>query len=101
MIHVFARVTVKPGLAPLFLREFRELAVLVRQETGCLDYFPAQDIRLGIDVQESSPDSVTILEKWANRAALEAHLRSGNMRSFQERVKDLVEETRLTIVEEV
>lgn len=101
MIHVTARVTVKPSLAPLFLREFRELAVLVRQEAGCLDYFPTQDVRMSLDAQETNPDCVTILEKWASRKALEAHLRSGHMRAFHERVKDLVADTRLTIVEEV
>lgn len=101
MIHVITRVTLKSGMTPLFLREFRELAVLVHQEAGCLDYLPTQDVRLGLDTQETSPDSVTILEKWASRKALEAHLRAGHMRAFHERVKDLTEDSRLTIVEEV
>ncbi|GAB1410646.1 hypothetical protein MASR1M90_18000 [Desulfovibrionales bacterium] len=101
MIHVLARITLKPGMAPLFLREFYELAALVRQEIGCLDYFPTQDVPLGLDIQEYSPDSVTIVEKWASRNALEVHLRSGNLRAFHERVHDLVEDTRLTIMHEV
>jgi quinol monooxygenase YgiN len=101
MIHVIAHITVKRGLVNAFLREFRELAILVRQEAGCLDYLPTQDVRTGLEIQDYHPECVTILEKWASRAALEAHLRSGHMRAFQERIKDIVVETRLKIVEEV
>lgn len=101
MIHVTARVALKPGQSPLFLREFRELATLVRQEAGCLDYFPTRDVRMGMDSQRYDPDSVTIVERWAGRAALESHLRSGHMRGFQERVSDIVLNVSLSIVEEV
>lgn len=101
MIHVIAHITVKRGMVAAFLRDFRELAILVRQEAGCLDYFPAQDVRTGLEIQDYNPDSVTILEKWSSRAALEAHLRAGHMRAFQERIKDIVVETRLRVIEEV
>ena len=101
MIHVVARIQLKPGMLPPFLLEFRELAVLVRQEAGCMDYFPARDVRTGMETQEYSLDAVTIFEKWSDRRALEAHLRSGHMRSFQDRIKDMVLETRLSIIEEI
>ena len=101
MIQVMARITLKPGQSNLFLREFRELAILVRQEPGCVDYFPTQDVPTGHAGQDFSPDSVTILEKWSSHAALMAHLRAGHMRAFEERVKEIVVETRLYIVEEV
>lgn len=101
MIHVVARVTLKPDQASVFLRELRALATLVRQEPGCVDYFPAQDVPTGHAAQNFSPDCVTILEKWSSRAALMSHLRSGHMRAFQDRVKDIVLETILQIIEEV
>lgn len=101
MIHVVAQVTLKRGTAPQFLREFRDLAILVRQEPGCVDYFPAQDVNMGLQNQHLAPDRVTVLEKWASRKALESHLRSGHMRGFQERIKDIVLDMNLTIVEEV
>jgi len=101
MIHVVARVTLKPGTVPLFLREFRDLTVLVRQEPGCVDYFPAQDVNMDLSSQRLGPDSVTILEKWTSRKALESHLRSGHMRGFEDRIKDIVLDMKLTIVEEV
>ena len=101
MIHVVAHVTLKHKTAPLFLREFRDLAVLVRQEPGCVDYFPAQDVDMDLESQHLAPDSVTVLEKWSSRKALESHLRSGHMRGFQERIKDIVLDTQLIIVEEV
>jgi quinol monooxygenase YgiN len=101
MIHVVAQVTLKRGTAPLFLREFRDLAILVRQEPGCVDYFPAQDVDMGLQSQPLNPDRVTVLEKWTSRRALESHLRSGHMRGFQDRIKDIVIDMNLTIVEEV
>lgn len=101
MIHVTARVAVKHGQAPRFLREFRELAPLVRQEAGCLDYFPARDVRMGMDSQPYDQDCVTIVERWASRSALESHLRSGHMRGFQERVADIVTGVSMSVVEEV
>lgn len=101
MIHVTARVLLKPGQASLFLREFREVATLVRQEDGCLDYFPAMDVPMDLAGQRFDPDAVTILEKWTDRDALERHLRSGHMRSFQERVADVIRSVSMNIVEEV
>ena len=101
MIHVTARVRLKPGQSAPFLRVFRELAPIVRQEPGCLDYFPARDVHMDLDNQKFDPDSVTILEKWTGRKALESHLRSGHMRSFQELVADMVLAVELAIVEEV
>lgn len=101
MIHVTARITVKSGMVPTFLRDFRELSRLVRQEAGCLDYFPCQDVRTGFDIQEFNPNTVTIVEKWSSMKALESHLRVGHMRAFQERVREYVLDTHLTIVEEV
>jgi quinol monooxygenase YgiN len=101
MIHVVARVTLKPGMAASFLREFRELANLVRQEAGCLDYFPTRDVNTGLPNQKYATDSITILEKWSNRQAPESHLRAGHMRGFQDRVASMVTDVSLTIVEEV
>jgi quinol monooxygenase YgiN len=101
MIHVVAQINLKRGTAPLFLREFRDLAILVRQEPGCVDYFPAQDVDMGLQNQPLDPDRVTVLEKWTSRRALESHLRSGHMRGFQDRIKDIVVDMNLAIVEEV
>jgi len=101
MIHVTAQITVKPGMVPTFLREFRDLSRLVRQEPGCLDYFPCLDAKTVIDGQERNPNCVVIIEKWASVATLESHLRVGHMRSFQERVKDIVEDVQLKILQEV
>lgn len=101
MIHVVVRVMLKKDMAPVFLRTFRELATVVRQEPGCLDYFPTKDINCQVPEQEMHQDTVTILEKWASKHDLERHLRSGHMRSFHERTKDIVLDVRMTFTEEV
>ncbi|MDY0275125.1 MAG: antibiotic biosynthesis monooxygenase [Desulfomicrobium sp.] len=101
MIHVVVRVMLKKNMAPVFLRIFRELATVVRQEPGCLDYFPTKDVDCKLSDQEMHHDTITVVEKWSNKADLERHLRSGHMRSFHERTKDIVLDTRMTITEEV
>ena len=56
---------------------------------------------MGLHFQPLDPDRVTVLEKWTSRRALESHLRSGHMRGFEDRIKDIVLDMKLTIVEEV
>lgn len=101
MIHVTARVRLKPGTGMQFLRIFREVSVLVHQEPGCLDYFPARDVDLDLPGQHVQEETITIVEKWTTRKALASHLRSGHMRSFQEHVRDLIADVCLTVVEEI
>jgi len=101
MIHVMARVSLRKGATQLFLKEFREVAILVRQEPGCLDYFPARDVPMNLSGQRYDSEAITIVEKWSGPRALESHLRSGHMRSFQERVSEIVTDVSLSIVEEL
>jgi quinol monooxygenase YgiN len=42
-----------------------------------------------------------VLEKWTSQKALESHLRSGHMRGFEDRIKNIVLDTNLIIVKEV
>ena len=56
---------------------------------------------MDLSSQRLGPDSVTILEKWTSRKALESHLRSGHMRGFEDRISDIVLNIELSIVEEV
>lgn len=100
MIHVLATVTVKPGKRDAFLDEFHRIMPLVHAETGCIEYGPTVDIASGVSVQGPIRDNVAvIIEKWESLAALKAHLQAPHMIEYRVRVKDLVENVTLQILE--
>lgn len=102
MIYVLATITVAPGKREEFVQAFLQLAPLVRQEEGCLEYVPTIDVDTNISAQgEARPDVVTIVERWESVEALEAHLVAPHMIEFRTRVKGLTLGTSLQIVEPV
>ena len=91
MIHVVAEIQLAPGAIDRYLEEFRRLAPLVRAEDGCIEYGGAIDLKTG--VAAAAPrraDRVTVIEKWRDEAALEAHLAAPHMAAYRRRVADLV-----------
>ena len=102
MIHVIATIDLAPGQREPFLDEFRRLVPLVRGEAGCLEYGPTVDVATGIAAQGSPRDDVvTVVERWSDLAALRAHLVAPHMEAYRARVKPLVRQTRLQILEPV
>ena len=100
MIHVIATIELVPGARDGFLREFRQVQPAVQREEGCLEYSAAIDLATGLAAQAPvRPDVVTIVEKWASLAALQAHLTAPHMLAYRPRVKDFVKMVRLTILE--
>ena len=75
--------------------------VTVRQEAGCLEYFPALDLDAGLPVQVLDEDVVTIIEKWQDLAALQAHLATPHMAEYRGKVQELVLETSLKVLQPV
>ena len=72
MIHVIATIELVEGKRNAFLDEFRRIIKIVRDEDGCIEYGPAIDL----ETEFSDPpreNIVTIVEKWADVAALRAH----------------------------
>jgi quinol monooxygenase YgiN len=75
MIHVIATVEFVPGKRDAFLAEFHRLVPLVQAEKGCLEYGPTVDQPTAIPVQIPVREQVvTVVEKWENLEALQAHL---------------------------
>lgn len=98
MICVVASITVKQGKREEFLEIFNGNVLKVRDEQGCLEYFPAVDADSGIGVQKLDPQVVTVLEKWQSMDALHRHLESAHMLEYREKVKDLVEAVSLKVL---
>lgn len=100
MIHVIATVEVAAGKRDDFLAEFHKIVDTVRAEEGCLEYGPAVDARTDIDAQQAPRQNVvTIVEKWESLDVLKAHLAAPHMAEYRERVKDLVVNLTLHILE--
>jgi quinol monooxygenase YgiN len=91
MLHVIATIELKPGCRAAFLEEFHKLVPLVKAEAGCLEYGPAVDVPTGLAVQPPVRENVvTVIEKWADLPALQAHLAAPHMAAYREKVKDFL-----------
>lgn len=101
MICVIASIRVREGARDAFLEIFNDNAPKVAAEPGCLEYFPALDIEAGLGVQLLDQRVVTIIEKWESVAALHAHLAAPHMLEYKAKVKDLVEEVSLKVLQPV
>jgi quinol monooxygenase YgiN len=100
MISVLASIRIKKGKRTAFLEIFQANVPKVREETGCIEYFPAVDIDSGLGVQQFDADVVTIVEKWQSLEALKDHLATPHMLAYREKVKDLVEDLSLKVLQQ-
>jgi quinol monooxygenase YgiN len=99
MIHVIATIELHEGKREAFLQEFHRLVPLVRAEAGCLEYGPTVDEPANLPRQIPIRENVvTVIEKWENLAALNAHLQAPHMGEYRLRVKDLVKGAQLQIL---
>jgi len=100
MIHVIATIQLAPGRRADFLKECHAIVPLVRAEKGCVEYGPTVDFQTMIPAQiPLRPDVVTVIEKWASIAALEAHLIAPHMITYRAKVKDFVTGVQLQVIE--
>ena len=91
MIHVVAVITAKPGMRENILVHARANLAAVRAEKGCIEYGPAVDApTVGPFQTNVGPDTIFVIEKWADADALKAHLATPHMAAYAAKVKDLV-----------
>jgi quinol monooxygenase YgiN len=100
MINVIASIRVKAGGLSEFLEIFKSNVPNVREERGCINYFPAVDIDADLPPQSLDENVVTIIEKWESLEALRDHLKAPHMLAYKEKVKDIVEDISLKILKE-
>lgn len=100
MIHVIATIELHPGKRAAFLQEFHQVMPHVHSETGCFEYGPTIDLQTSIPAQGSArEDVVTVVEKWADLPALEAHLQAPHMLEYRTKVKDYVKGVKLHVLQ--
>jgi quinol monooxygenase YgiN len=91
MIHVVAVITAKPGKREEILKHFRANTPAVLAEKGCIEYGPAIDADPGLGFQTKyGPDTFLAIEKWESMDALKAHAAAPHMKAYSEKVKELV-----------
>ncbi len=91
MVHVIAIITAKPGQRESILAAMRANLPAVRAEKGCIEYGPAIDApTVGPFQTNVGPDTIFVIEKWADADALKAHLATPHMAAYAAKVKDLV-----------
>jgi len=100
MINVIASIRVKAGMLSDFLEIFKSNVPSVREERGCIEYFPAVDIDADLPPQSMDENVVTIIEKWENLEALRDHLNAPHMLAYKEKAKDIVEGVSIKVLQE-
>jgi quinol monooxygenase YgiN len=99
MIHVIARIELRPGCRERFLACFRELAPKVLTERGCLGYVPAVEVPTALRPEPPDENAVTVIETWQSLGDLEAHLAAPHMAEFRRQTGDLRNRVTLTVLE--
>lgn len=100
MINVIASIQVKTGRVLEFLEIFKSNVPKVRQEKGCIEYYPTVDIDAELGPQVLDENIITVIEKWEDLGALRAHLKAPHMLAYKEKVKDMVEGVSLKVLKE-
>jgi quinol monooxygenase YgiN len=100
LINVIASIRVKAGKLPEFVEIFKSNVPNVIEERGCIEYFPTVDINADLPPQSLDENVVTIIEKRESLDALRDHLKAPHMLSYKEKVKDMVEDLSLKVLQE-
>ena len=100
MVYVIASIRVEAGRLSEYLETVASIVPLVREEKGCVAYLPTVDIAADLPPQVLDENTVTIIEKWENLAALRNHLNAPHMTDYREKVNDIVAELSLKVLQE-
>jgi len=101
MITVIASINVVPDRVVEFVTLFNENVPNVLAEDGCIEYYPTVDIETGLDLQQTDPAVVTIVECWESIDALKRHLKAPHMAHYREQTKELVQGVRIKVLQPV
>jgi quinol monooxygenase YgiN len=99
LIYVVATLQLKPESRDHVLREIEAVSAEVRREDGCLEYCATIDIASDHARQISlRPDVVTVIERWRDVPALQAHSVAPHMQAFRRRIGDAIVSTTLQVL---
>jgi quinol monooxygenase YgiN len=88
MIHIVAVLTAKMGHRAALLAAFKSIVPAVHEEPGCIEYQAVID--LDRSPAKFGADSIVVIEKWADQAALDAHNEGAALKEFQAKAKHIL-----------
>jgi len=100
MVHVIAVITVVSGKRTDVLKAFLDNVPAVKAEKGCIEYQPVTDLKKAADFQtDIGVDSFIVVEKWETLDDLHAHAQSAHMIAYGAKVRDMIKERAVHILE--
>jgi quinol monooxygenase YgiN len=99
MINVIAFIRLKPGKRSEYLEVLKANVTNVKAEKGCIEYLPTVDIDADLPPQILDENVVTIIEKWEGLQALRDHFGAPHMLDYREKVKDLIEDISIKVLQ--
>jgi len=94
MISVIAKIPIKEGKFEEAIQAFQELMVQVAKEEGTLSYT--------LNRAQSNPNTLVIMERYKDKAALDAHSSSPHFKAFLPRSAALMAgKPEITVMEEI
>ena len=91
MIHVVAIITAKAGQRERVMQAARANIPAVLAEDGCIEYALVTDADEFGGAAKLGGDTFAFIEKWRDAAALTAHSNAPHMKTYREKVQDLIE----------
>ncbi len=90
MIYVIAELRLKPGMADKAVAEARKVVAGTVEEDGCIFYDMHRSIH--------DPDKLVVVERWASRAALDAHMHTPHLAAWRAAGKEFVVDRKVEII---
>jgi quinol monooxygenase YgiN len=101
MVYIIAFTKVKPGKRSEFIDMFkRDLIPKTLKEKGCIQYLLTVDMDTNDSFQEKDENIVTTIETWKSMEALQDHLASPHVKSFQKIAEGITEGLSARILQE-
>ncbi|MEZ5810606.1 MAG: putative quinol monooxygenase [Rhizobiaceae bacterium] len=92
MLYVIATLTIQPGSLDEVVDAARPCLEATREEPGCISY------DLNMDVTDNT--RLVFVERWKNRAALEAHFNAPHLQAWREAGAPFITARKVEIVED-
>lgn len=100
MVHVLAFITTKPGMRAEVLTAFNANVPAVHAEDGCVEYGAVTDVDGAGPIQTPvGADSFVVVEKWQSLGHLKAHAASPHMAAYAAKVKDMLAERTIHVMQ--
>jgi quinol monooxygenase YgiN len=99
MIHVIATLTTRAGQRDTLLQAFYKIQAEVLAKRGCVEYTPARHFESGLLGQGPyDDDEVLIVEKWADKESLEAHIDDPKYAAWFDGIQEMIVDASMQIL---